>query len=120
MVFLSTSADYAPIQLSSSSKVKVAVDYALFVDILQRSGLVNPTNNLPVTTTNSGRRRRRSLTNTSNYQLVEFQFRLLRESTGTLLYSKTGSSIHNLEVRPLVSQNILSFPVRLPEYLMHV
>jgi hypothetical protein len=106
-----TEENYAPIQLSSSSKVKVAVDYALFVDILQRSGLVNPTDTLPVTTTNSGRRRRRSLTNTSNYQLVEFQFRLLRESTGTLLYSKTGSSIHNLEITRDSSQQSIRYTV---------
>lgn len=100
-----SSLDYGAIQLSSSSKVKVAVDYALFVDLLQRSGLVDPVNPIPRTRTARSTgfhpRPRRSLLNTVNYQLVEFKFRLLSESTGTLLYSTTGSSIHNLEVHNL-------------------
>ena len=85
--------DYAPIQLASSSIVKLVVDdYSLFYDLVQRSGLVNAG---PAES-----RKRRSLTDTVEYQLVEFEFILQRRnSSGTLLYSKTNSAIHRLQVR---------------------
>ena len=83
--------DYAPIQLPSSSIVTLVVDdYSLFYDLVQRSGLVNAG---PAES-----RRRRSLPDTVEYQLVEFNFILQRNSSGTLLYSKTNSAIHRLEV----------------------
>ena len=93
---LSLSPDYAPIQLSSSSNMRLTVNYELFVDLFQRSSLVFGTLDVVPATVKS----RRSTTETPLYQYVEFQFRLLRNSTGTLLYSKTNSAIHNLQVRP--------------------
>ena len=69
----------------------VVDDYSLFYDLVQKSELVN------IGTVES--RKRRSLSDSVDYQLVEFHFILQRNSVGTLLYSKTKSAIHKLEVR---------------------
>ena len=94
--------DYAPIQLASSSIVKLVVDdYSLFYDLVQRSGLVNAG---PAES-----RKRRSLTDTIEYQLVEFEFILQRNSSGTLLYSETNSAIHRLQVRVIWQAVLLHY-----------
>ena len=64
------------------------VDYSLFYDVEQQAALQG--------TDTAGSRKRRSLID--GYQKVEFYFRLLSNSTGTLLHSLTEDSIHKLQV----------------------
>ena len=86
--------DYSPIQLSSSSNIKLSVNYEMFVDLLQRSEqMLGPSDAISDTIKSSP-----SAFDSSTFQFIEFQFRLLRNSTGTILYSQTQSSIHNLQV----------------------
>lgn len=64
------------------------VDYSLFYDVEQQAALRG--------SGTAGSRKRRS--SIDGYQKVEFYFRLLTNSTGTLLHSQTEDSIHQVQV----------------------
>ncbi len=90
---------YAPIRFRGDARADLQLDYSFFSDLeAQRRQAANTE---VTTNTDSGRRKRAAHLN-GTIQIIEISFKLVEVRSSVLLYSKTATTIHSLEVSIII------------------